>query len=405
MGSKTSSTTIPIWNSNFFHSSGLLQGDWPDCLPLIPLLVTFIISLCFLVKLVLKRSKNGNTSSEDYLKSRSRRSAPITTSKLHVYLSLTTLILLLAFLILAGISGVYRSWRPAVITSSAFVHPGNSSKPTLSTLSFRHILNPVRRSISDSNPLAPTLTPPTTTPQPSSSNTSNQSVRACTLANVFTRRCNPTLYLIGDLQIAAVATGSLVWLLNLVLFTLQLREHQYQKRKLQRSLRAKAKAKLDIIIEEDELSRSEKGVSTKKIHHTRRTKSHAKSSSESSLTSTIPSTNGPQHLTRPTRAATTTLPRPNMSGTGTGNTAPLVRPKQHHYNPTISPSRRQAEADTDKKSSSSTLDEYTQLYSNNHQPAFTTAPLQTPYAKAVEEARKKVKPAETMRDWMAGRYA
>ncbi|KAK5093790.1 hypothetical protein LTR24_003985 [Lithohypha guttulata] len=144
---------------------------------------------------------------------------------------------------------------------------------------------------------------------------------------MFTRRCNPTLYLIGDLQIAAIATGSLVWLINLALVVLQAREYQYQKRKHQRSLRAKAKAKAGSI--EDEISKAEKGEisSRKKIHHERK-KAHSKSSLKSSLASQPTANTSVPSLTRPKRARTHSSVDQGVSGKLSKTGMPvLLRPR------------------------------------------------------------------------------
>jgi len=365
---------LPIWNANFFHSTGMVRGDWPDALPILPLFITFVASFSYLTKLWLTHRKT--TKSDDYLDSRSKPShSSVHLWKVHVYVTLTTLILLLTFLILAGVSGLYRFWRPAVITSSVELSSGGaSSSLSLNTLS-------LRRDISDSNPVG--LTPPTSGPSGSSPSQTTKAFHTCTLTNMFTRRCNPTLYLIGDLQIAAIATGSLVWLINLALVVLQAREYQYQKRKHQRSLRAKAKAKADFI--EDEISKAEKGEisSRKKIHHERK-KAHNKSSSKSSLASQPTANTSAPSPTRPKRARTHSSGKIDSASDHTP-----IRPKQHYYNPEITPSRsrsvRQAQQDGDA--------------------GLAPAPLQTAYSRAVEEARRNVKPVETMRDWLDRRYS
>lgn len=366
---------LPIWNANFFHSTGIVRGDWPDALPILPLLITFMASFFNLTKLWLAHRKT--TKSIDYLESRGKPSHPSAHLwKVQVYVTLTTLILLLTFLILAGVSGLYRFWRPAVITSSVELSSGGtSSSLSLNTLS-------LRRDISDSNPVG--LTPPTSGPSGSGpSQTTKATFHSCTLTNMFTRRCNPTLYLIGDLQIAAIATGSLVWLINLVLIVLQAREYQYQKRKHQRSLRAKAKAKADFI--DDEISKAEKGElsSRKKIHHERK-KAHSKSSSKSSLASQPTANTSVPSLTQPKRARTTSSEKVVSASDHTP-----VRPKQHYYNPEITPSRSRSVRQAQR-------DESTGL---------APAPLQTTYSRAVEQARRNVKPAETMRDWLDRRYS
>lgn len=379
---------IPIWNANFIHTSGLLRGDWPDGLPILPLSITLLTSAYYLVRLI--HARRTSTKPDDYFKTRhTSHETPIATKK-SFFLIVTTLILLLTFLILAAISGVYRFWRPAVITSSVELSSGTAStSTTLSTLSLRHIF----RSISDTTPTSPGLTPPKANP---SAQNSKPTFHSCTLANIFTRRCNPTLYLLGDLQITAISSAALVWLLNLIIFVLQIRDRQYQKRRQQRSLRAKARSKLDLI--EDEMSRAEKGTSPapKKIHHERR-KRHGKSSSDSSLPSTKESL-----VTRPARALT----QPNIKIETDQN---LIRPKQHYYNPNISPSRSKGTREP-VNFSDTTINHAEQASmkpaTTQMRQISTTTPQErgrSAYSKAVEETRRKVKPAETMRDWLAGR--
>lgn len=382
-------TIIPLWNANFFHSTGVLRGDWPDGLPIIPLSITIVASSKYLIKSA--RSKRASSKPGDYLKSRQTARVTPNASKTTFYITLTTLVLLLTFLILAGISGLYRFWRPAVITSSIQLSSGAaSSSVTLSTLSLRRVV----RSTPESTPTNPSLTPPSNTPLAQNSKTTFHS---CTLANVFTRRCNPTLYLLGDLQIAAISAASLVWLLNLVILVLQTRDYQYQKRKHQRSLRSKARSKLGLI--EDEISRAEKGLSStrKKIHHDRQ-RSHTKSPSTPSLIATeVP------RVTRPARARTTINGVRGAEGT-------VPRPKQHYYDPKITPSRSRSTrepsnaSDTTIYSITSPSDKAAPA---NGRHVGTVTPQRkepTAYSKAVNEARRNVKPAETMRDWLAGRY-
>lgn len=371
-------TIVPIWNANFFHTKGLLRGDWPDGLPILPLFLALVASLYYLINLFIARRVGASTSG-DYLKSRNR--SPLSAAKsfkIQLYLTLTILLLLVTFLVLAGISGLYRFWRPSIITTSIELTSGKASSNLLSTLSLRSVLN--------SNPSS--LTPPTgTPPSPSSGKPQKQTLQSCTIANVFTRKCNPTIYLIGDLQIAAICTGALVWFLNLILLVLQAREFQYQRRKHQRSLRAKAKAKFDLL--DDDISRAEKGQSPtkKKIHHERRERpgGHAKADSD-------PSTQSQASLNTDSSMPAPLITRPKRAYTAPSNQAvdsaeAAVRPKQHHYNPQISPSRMRS-----VRQQQTSLD---MGISHNHS--------QTPYSAAVEAARRKVKPTETMRDWLAGR--
>lgn len=369
---------VPVWNANFFHSTGLLRGDWPDALPLLPLSITFLTSAFYLLRLV--HARWSAKKSGDYLKSRHTPHVHSTISKKPLFLTLITLTLLVTFLALSVASGLFRVWRPSIITSSIELSTGASpSSLNLATLSLRHVTN----SVTNNNPMSPGFSPPTNG-NPSAQN-SKVTFQSCTLANAFTRRCNPTLFLLGDLQIAAISTSSVVWLLNLIILVLQIRDHRYQKRKLQRSLRAKAKSKLGVI--EDEMGRAEKGVSShpKKVHHERRQR-HVKSpSAPSACSSEMP------RVTRPVRARTLSNVKEDIDDG-------FVRPKQHYYDPNITPSRSRSTRDPGTESA---------MASFTVKPLFTGSVSHregsTAYSRAVEEARQKVKPAESMRDWLAGR--
>lgn len=364
---------IPIWSSNFFFAKGALRGDWPDALPILPLLLVLGVSTHYLIqKLLLKHRSDGKVT--DYLKTRcSASQAP---SPLRLYLLLTIEILLLTFLVLAGVTGMYRFWRPAVISSAVQMNAMGSTTSLVTTIS-------ARDSITSSNPT--NLLPPSGTPSTNQPDQHQKSaIRSCSIANMFTRQCNPTLYMIGGLQIAAVVIGSLVWLLNLIILTLHLREYQYQKRKLQRSLRAKAKARLEAL--ESDMSRAEKGdysIEHKKIHHHKKERKHdklrsdpnSKSGSQTTIKSDLPP------VTRPHRAYTSPNSRevpPDYS---------VVRPKQYFYDPGISPSRVRP------------------ARSNSEGTISSNVGSQTPYSQAVQEARRSMRPAESMRDWLAGRNA
>ena len=365
---------VPLWNANFFHTSGLLKGDWPDGLALLPLSITIIVSICYLIKTWLSHQESVST---DYHKSRSKSSSMPTRTRTQLYLTLTILTLLLTFLILAGVSGLYRFWRPSVITSVIQSSSGTAYSSLISSLTYS------RRDISDANPTS--LTPPAGAPGTAS--TQKPELNDCTLANVFTRKCNPTLYLLGDLQLAAIAAGSLVWLLNLILLVLQAREHQYQKRKHQRSLRAKAKAKMDWV--EDEWSRAEKGAHhgpKKKIHHERRRAPSGPPHVTRSDSSADPSQS---NVTRPKQAHT--IARPDLSRNDSTSSTSTVRPKQHYYNPEITPSRSRSTREPPQAQTRPTIKPW-------------VVGSQTPYSLAVEEARRKMKPAETMGDWLDKRY-
>lgn len=380
------SAIVPVWDANFFHGSGLVRGDWPDALLILPLALTLLTSACYLFRLF--RDRRTASRAGDYLRSRHSSHTGSKISKKPLFLTLTILILLLAFIALSATSGLYRFWRPAVITSSIELSSGApSSSLTLSSLSLRH----VSRSISDNNPTSPGLTPPKSNP---SAQNSKLNFHSCTLANVFTRGCNPTLFLLGDLQITAISTSSLAWLLNLIILVLQIREHQQQKRRLQRSLRAKARSKLDLI--EDEMSRAEKGgsSSSKKIHHEKR-RGHSKSPS-----APLPPSTQMAHVTRPVRAHTLSNVKEEVDDGS-------IRPKQHYYDPNITPSRLRCPPEPGKHSSS-TVYNVKPLFVDSHvkhpkQDANSVVqnPGHTAYSKAVDEARQRVKPGETMREWLA----
>lgn len=380
---------IPIWNANFFHKSGLLRGDWIDSLPILPLLITFLTSACYIIKLA--HARWSETKPVDYLKSRHASLTTLNTSKTPLILTLFTLILLLAFLTLSATSGLYRFWRPDIITTSIKLSSGTaSSSTTLSTLSLRYVI----QSVSGTDPASPGLTPPKSNP---SAHNSKVTFDSCTLANVFTQKCTPTLFLLGDLQITAISTSSFAWLLNLTILALQLRDRQYQKRKLQRSLRAKARSKLDLI--EDEMSRAEKGIasSAKKIHHEkRRNQVRSPSVPRSAPYGEIP------RVTRPVRARTLSNAKEDI---GDG----LVRPKQHYYDPNITASRLRSPRDP-IGGSAITVERVLPLFTNSasgrtkqFEGSIVQEQGRTAYSRAVDEARRKVKPTETMRDWLAAR--
>lgn len=277
---------IPLWNANFFHKTGMVKGDWPDALPMLPLFITFITSNTFICRYVINQRRKAG---QGYLKSRSKPAPNLFASRIKIYLTLTILALLVAFVILAGLSGLYRFWRPAVITSAVELAKGNVvAGTTVSTLSSRGTV--------DANPV--NLLPPSST---SGTNTKITS-ETCSLVNVFTRKCNPTLYMIGDLQLAAISISALVWVINLILIVFQAREHQYLKRKLSRSLRAKARAKLDLL--EEDVETKEKDFI--RVEHSFQVASEERHPAV-------------QSVTRP---------------------SPLVvRPKMHYYKPEISRSR------------------------------------------------------------------
>lgn len=379
---------IPIWNANFFHSSGLLRGDWPDGLPILPLSIAFLTSAYYLFRLIQARWSANKAG--DYLKSRHSARTSHDVSKKPLFLTSITLVLLLTCLILSATSGLFRVWRPAIITSSVQLSSGTAtSSVTLSNISLRHVIH----SISDNNPTGPGLTPPKSNP---TAQNSKASFHFCTLANIFTRKCNPTLFLLGDLQITAISTASLVWLLNFIILVLQIRDHQYQKRKFQRSLRSKARSKLDLI--EDEISRAEKGVSSapKKIHHEKQ-RGHVKSSSVP-----LASSAGAPQVTRPVRAHTLSDVREEVEGG-------IIRPKQHYYNPNITPSRLRSTHEYGNTSATTLCNieplvpKGASAHAQQNSRRMGQQDYGTAYSRAVDEARRKVKPAETMRDWLASR--
>lgn len=341
-------TILPLWAANFNFKSGFIKGDWPDALPIGPLLFILTTNLYN----ILKPRLDQRFRSSDYLKARNKVTTTNTkTAKIKLYLQLTTLFLLLAVLVIAGISGLYRFWRPAVITSSANLALSPASGANFLSSMTLHL----RRDISGANPTS--LTPPAST---SSSTSETASFHSCTVANIFTRKCNPTLYVLGDLQIAAITLASIVWLLNVTLFLFAAKSYQHQKRKLARSLRAKAKAKHEWI--EEDLSKLEKGNGyNKKIHHGKRDRVNG--SSEAATVS-------------PPREAH--LGRSKSKDSSDEYSHSLARPKLHYYDPQILPSRSRSTKQVDQ-------------------------PQETRYSKAVEEARRAVRPAETMRDWLAGR--
>lgn len=343
---------LPLWTANFNFKSGFIKGDWPDALPLGPLFVF----LCTNLYTILKPILDQRFRSSDYLKARRKATTTnIKTTKIKLYLLLTTLFLLLSFLVIAGISGLYRFWRPAVITSSADLAVSPASGASFLSSMTLHL----RRDITGANPTS--LTPASGGP---SSTSETAALHSCTVANIFTRKCNPTLYIIGELQIAAITLASVVWLLNVILCIFAARDLQHQKRKLARSLRAKAKAKQEWI--EDDLSKAEKGdwYDNKKIHHNKI--DHTRPEQQALFTTDT--------ITLPIRAHTTNTVKVDTSK----DINPSARPKLHYYNPHISPSRSRSVKQTESEQ-------------------------ETRYSRAVEEARRAGRPAETMRDWLANR--
>ena len=306
-------TILPLWTANFNFKNGFIKGDWPDALPLGPLVVILSTNLYTILKPFLDQ----RFRSSDYLKARRKVTiSNIKIAKLKLYLLLTTLFLLLAFLIIAGISGMYRFWRPAVVTSSANLAMSPASGANFLSSMTLHL----HRDIAGANPTA--LTPPVADPPSTSEVTAFHS---CSIANIFTRKCNPTLYIIGDLQIAAITLASTVWLLNVVLCVFAARRYQHQKRKLARCLRAKAKTKQEWI--EHDLSRAEKGGWSSDIENNIVKLENARLEIQAQPIK--------DKLTQPTLAHTVS----SVKAVNPEEIHPSERPKLHYYNPHILPSR------------------------------------------------------------------
>ncbi|OAG38170.1 hypothetical protein AYO21_07630 [Fonsecaea monophora] len=152
---------IPRWNANFFHNTGPNRGDWTDGMPLGPLTFAFVYHAIVLGQQ--RRQQNSRSTEDSSLRpSLSRRGLII-----HTTVPILVLLSLLPGLLLAGYGSLFRVWQPAVRTQSGIL--------------------------------------------------------VCNMLNIFTRECAPTLYDIGNLQLAGIAFGTVVWSLHFALLLVSLR--------------------------------------------------------------------------------------------------------------------------------------------------------------------------------------
>lgn len=320
--------TIPIWNSNFIHtssSSPLFRGDWPDALPLLPLLTVLISSSIFVVRRLL------TSRIRSYEKSRHKTHSTSSPTKLPIYLTISTLLLLLGFLILAAISGLYRFWRPSLVHKPTVMaqHDNTLASLSLSRTAQSSFVRLDARAMPSGDLTSTPLLPPSSTSPPTATVTqapelpSSPREGKCSMSNLFTRQCTPTLYLLGDLQIAAITLGGLVWATQFFLVIVQIKTYQRVKRRwvrkqqhLQRSHKRLEDTSKHLDLEKAEQSNFSPATALSD-HPTRPTLVHLRSTSSGS-TSTTNST--------------------DSSSTDTSS-ALRSKPKQHYYDPRISPSR------------------------------------------------------------------
>ncbi|KAK7887320.1 hypothetical protein LTR67_009740 [Exophiala xenobiotica] len=164
------SAAIPRWNANFFHNTGPSRGDWTDGMPLGPLVFALLYhagTLLYHSRIgTLRRPSNTpqNTNTNTNTTLTSRRTLLLNTT-------ISTLILLTLFpsLILAGYGSLFRFWRPAMRSTQSGSIPCN------------------------------------------------------TMLNVFSRQCQPVLYSVGNLQLAGIVFGCMVWICHFVLLLISLR--------------------------------------------------------------------------------------------------------------------------------------------------------------------------------------
>lgn len=148
------STSIVLWNDNFFHSSGPSRGDWTDGFPLAPLSVAFIFSSGSIVNTFVAQ----------------KRMPPL----LNIITHVMTLVVLLVAIVFAGVGALFPHWQPEVTRSSS-------------------------------------------------------GAVICNALNMFTRECEPTMYRIGELQIAAIVFSILIWLNTSLLLLISIQEWRDMK--------------------------------------------------------------------------------------------------------------------------------------------------------------------------------
>lgn len=150
---------IPRWNANFFHNKGPQGGDWTDGMPLGPLAFAFLYHTIALIHARISKTRRASLGS--------LASLPRRTLLIHAAVSILVLLSLLPSLFLAGYGSLFRLWRPAIRTQSGLV--------------------------------------------------------VCTLVNILTPECEPVLYNVGNLQLAGIVFGALVWLSHFALLLVALR--------------------------------------------------------------------------------------------------------------------------------------------------------------------------------------
>lgn len=158
---------IPTWNKNFFHTTGPNRGDWTDGMPLAPLTVAALYHGIVSVQARVQKAQRSQVST-GYGVSLSRSSLIVQTA-----IPCLILLSLLPALLLAAYGSLFRFWRPAVRTQSGIL--------------------------------------------------------VCNMLNIFARECEPTLYDIGNLQIAGITFGTLVWITHFTLLLVSLRNLRRSK--------------------------------------------------------------------------------------------------------------------------------------------------------------------------------
>lgn len=152
---------IPRWNANFFHNKGPNRGDWTDGMPLGPLVFAFLYHASVLVHAQIQKSRGTDVSLG--------ATASLSPLSLIIHTAGPTVVLLSLFasLLLAAYGSLFRFWQPAVRTQNGLL--------------------------------------------------------ICNMLNIFSKECQPTLYDIGNLQIAGIVFGILVWILHFTLLLVSLR--------------------------------------------------------------------------------------------------------------------------------------------------------------------------------------
>lgn len=165
------SAAIPQWNANFFHTSGPNPGDWTDGMALGPLGLAFLYHTAVLVR---QRTQRVWRDQRDKHTTSTRphsyhRGPSLSRPSLFIHTAIPALVLLslLPSLLLAGYGSLFRFWKPAVRTQSGIL--------------------------------------------------------VCSMLNVFARECQPTLYVVGSLQMAGIAFGTVVWTCHFALLLVALR--------------------------------------------------------------------------------------------------------------------------------------------------------------------------------------